>query len=222
MTAPWAKSHAKDILIEDIRSGKVTLNTPTRKVYNMHQVYSEYEFKIFSRNMRNIRRALLEELPDEKWRKSNAKKMLGQDILKGVVTETTDPLVVYNMHEEYKTYPFRNFKPNLERLLESFTVFQRRVESDAIALTHDKQLCQPTAAISRGNPRWHHGSRAEALLKTDVDTRNHVDVKPSDLQMTRDEYREFPKAVFSKHVHQEVVGCLEKAYWSAKKAAKSK
>ena len=50
------------------------------------------------------------------WRKSQAKKLLSQDIIDGIVTPAMDAATVYKMRPEYNDYPFKNFKPNLKSL----------------------------------------------------------------------------------------------------------
>ena len=58
-------------------------------------------------------------MPPEKWRTSEAKKLLKADILAGKVSEESDPEAVFNSRPEYKPYPKTNFKTNLKNLIEA-------------------------------------------------------------------------------------------------------
>jgi len=71
------------------------------------------------------------------------------------------------------------------------------------------------------NGEW-HGSRAEAMLRTDVETGKHKKKKPKLFQREREEYKKFDSSVFRGHIYQETRRNKESAYWMVKKKKKEK
>jgi uncharacterized protein (UPF0332 family) len=67
-----------------------------------------------------------------------------------------------------------------------------------------------------------HGSKAEMLLKKDIDEERHKAFSTRDLWQTRDEYKQFSSKKFIKHVHQELNSRKQSMYWQNKKSKKKK
>lgn len=81
------------------------------------------------------------------------------------------------------------------------------------------QLLAKLPVAQKKYPPW-CSSKAEALLKADVDQEKHKSMAPKDLYETNNEYKKFPLVVFRNHIHQETRGRLERAYWLVKKEEK--
>jgi len=100
----------------------------------------------------------------------------------------------------------------------SSQMFRRRrmiaiVSRKRAALAHDLLLPPRAATDPRGSyPRW-DGSKAQRLLKLDIDSGEHKKMKPEKLHATRTEYQDFPLKVFRDHINQETKSRREKAYW---------
>lgn len=160
--------------------------------------------------------------PPPAWRFSEAKKILLNDIISQEVPDDMDAWDVYFSREIYWLWPFDNFKTNIKNLRAAVARDIQRARADHAALLHDlkKNPLPETVVTGSGTyPRW-NGSEAERLLKLDIDEGWHLIMTPSDLQSTKEEYKEYPLRVFAKHIHQEWVGRLERSYWQAKKKEK--
>lgn len=156
------------------------------------------------------------ELPP--WQTSKAKSKLRTDILKGMVNEDTPPALVYQMHEEYKVYPFYRFKPNLKNLLAAIAKRKDAAKEDEIALTIFLKN-KPAAVNPRPYPEWHR-SVADALLKEDITAKRHLQMKPSMLRQSRPEYMVYSLKVFRDHARDEVRKRNGRSYWLAQAALK--
>ena len=121
---------------------------------------------------------------------------------------------VYAMRAEYKPYNPKNFATNLRNLRSSIQKQQKYADEDSAALAHDLLLHPHAATDPRGYPRsrW-DGSKAQRLLKLDIDAGEHEKMKPEKLHATRTEYQDFPLKVFRDHINQETKSRREKAYW---------
>ena len=141
-----------------------------------------------------------------KWAKSNAKALLRQDLRQGDIpleTKEMPPQDVYIQRTEFTKYPYNNFRANLQNLRIDIVEDDRRAAEEAAILARDMQIRPLAMANPRGYPRW-KGSTAEKLLKKDIDDGKHKMFRPQELRSQRDEYQQFPKDVFCKHIHQEV------------------
>jgi hypothetical protein len=58
-------------------------------------------------------------MPPMPWWKSQAKKLLKEEIMSKVVTADSDPKIVHESQPLYKKYPFTNFKSNLKNLIKA-------------------------------------------------------------------------------------------------------
>ena len=150
-----------------------------------------------------------------KWKDSEAKMLLQQDILDGKVTASMKPKEVFEMRAEYKAYGMKNFRSNLYSLRSSMKENQQKADSDAAALAHDRRIHPKVAYTPKGYPRW-DGSEAQRLLKEDMASSTTNPLEPSVLRETRPEYKAFPLKVFRDHIYQEVRMKTGSSYWMNK------
>jgi hypothetical protein len=150
-----------------------------------------------------------------KWKDSEAKMLLQQDILDGKVTASMKPKEVFEMRAEYKVYGMKNFRPNLYSLRSSISANQQKADSDAVALVHDRRIHPKVAHTPKGYPRW-DGSEAQRLLKEDMESSGTNRFEPSVLRETRPEYEVFPLKVFRDHIYQEARMKTGSSYWMNK------
>jgi hypothetical protein len=156
----------------------------------------------------------------ERWKDSNAKKLLVDDILMGIVTETMAASDVYTMHEQYKEFPYKNFKVNLRNLTASIKKARDCASFDKVAFSHDMELFSKSGKFK--NQKFWPGSKAQTLLIEDVKNGIHSTMKPMQLWLTNESYQEFSSDVFRKHIHQEVQKRKQSSYWQHKKEEKAK
>jgi hypothetical protein len=160
--------------------------------------------------------------PPSPWRNSQAKHLLKEDIVKGLVYSSMPAKEVYQMRPEwYKRYKFNNFKTNLDSLHKRITKDKDRADEDLAAFLHDMAILpHPTNAAAAAYPRW-QDSEAEQLLKSDIEAGvGTTSLKPQQLWESRIEYQAYPLNVFRKHIHQEMRAETEKGYWLNKKKEK--
>ena len=81
-----------------------------------------------------------------KWSKSEAKLMLQNDIIGGIVIKDMKAKEVYEMRPCYKDYKYTNFRTNLRSLRVAVKKDLGRAEEDEAAYLHDKRLFGEDAA----------------------------------------------------------------------------
>ena len=153
----------------------------------------------------------------EPWGKSRAKRLLKEDIVKGVVTDNMAPKDVYAMRQEYKQYKYENFCGNLLTLKKAVAKLYHRMGRDCEAYGHDRAMMMER--IMRSPVPWHR-SRASRLLQEDVKAGLHKKFKPQQLYARRIEYSAYPLHIFRKHIYQEQEKESKKAFRAAKKKKK--
>ena len=200
----WKNSKAKAMLRKEIEAGNVDQNTDKDALHASHSEYKKWDKAQFKRNLKALIKAVLN--PNKKnkvkWYKSEAKKLLREDIIANKVSVMTDPKVVYEMRPEYKDFDFEKFKTNLANLIEAVFRDYERMMTDCDAYGHD--LCR-LADLREGKVikiPWHK-SEAKPLLEKDMDVGKHLDMKPKDLYRSRLQYRAFSLEEFRKRIHQE-------------------
>jgi hypothetical protein len=151
-----------------------------------------------------------------KWRGSNARELLLEDIKNNIVSDDIEAELVYGMRLEYQVFELTKFKTNLKNLLIFAAKCRARAEDDRAAVDHDALL----QTIHDPN-RW-HGSDAERLLDEDIKAHMFVEgASPMDCWLSRPEYQQFHLEKFRSHLYQ---GRRAKTsgYWMKKKAATTK
>ena len=137
------------------------------------------------------------------WRKSEEKKTLLRDLREGILPLDVAPKVAFNSRPEFIQLGYANWTERLKRTKEHVRSRNNRAEFDAAAVAHDRLIHPKPALNYRGEPRW-EGSRAESLLKQDIDDKKHEMMAPAVLRDSRNEYKDYPLRVFRGHIHQEV------------------
>jgi hypothetical protein len=150
-----------------------------------------------------------------------AKPLLEADIVANRVRPNMAAKEIITHRQEYRNVPYNNFVTNLRNLRNTLmNLFERASVDDAAVrndlIAHPIQMDNPSMAY----PRWDL-SKAQGLLKMDVDLKKNEKMKPSDLWESRpNEYKQFPLKVFRDHLKQEIRGRVEPAYWIVKKGKK--
>lgn len=147
-----------------------------------------------------------------KWRYSDAKEILTNDIRANRCKGKT-PAQVYEMHpDEYKQYKYENFRTNYNNLKKKIEMYQSYADADEVAVANDKRNHPTKATTPYGYPRWRH-SEAEKQLKEDVDKGDHKKMKPENYRLSNDEFKKFPLKTFRDHIYQEERDRRSKTYW---------
>ena len=175
-TEKWAKSKAKADLLVAILTKQVTADTNLKQLHESCDEYFQWPWAQFSTNTKNFIKSCNDpnKRPKVKWSTSEAKDLLHDDILRGTVTEDSDPNDVFKSRIEYQMFPYENFKSNLESLLDTILKDFERLQTDLAAYAHDIAII---AKIRQDNPHlpipWHR-SEAKPLLEQDIDEEKHL------------------------------------------------
>lgn len=145
----------------------------------------------------------MSEEEEKSWRKSEAKKLLAQDIIDGTIPEDMDWKDVFQWRPEYTLSNYRLFKSRLDGLRNQISAAKKRAKRDEKALSVDRKLYPACLHDDQGALRW-DGSAAQSWLKNDVAENKHKEMKPSELYLERPCYQAFSLDVFRGHIHQEV------------------
>jgi hypothetical protein len=137
-----------------------------------------------------------------KWRDSEAKKHLLQDLDLGIITDEMDAREVYMLREEYQEFEFEKFRDRLRDYKKKKAEKTTRSFAEEQARQEDVQDHPPPSHNHRGVPRW-EGSEAQKLLKVDVESGASRSMKPVELWQSNPVYQAFDKDVFRGHIYQE-------------------
>ena len=66
-----------------------------------------------------------------------------------------------------------------------------------------------------------HGSEAEKQLKSDIESGVHATMKPKELWLSSQVYKQFDLTPFRAHIYQEIRSTKETQYWIVKKMKKA-
>jgi hypothetical protein len=154
---------------------------------------------------------------EKKWKDSEAKRLLREDIISGVVLASMAANEVYDMRPEYKKWPYKNFQTNLRNLRKAIAHSYERMLADCEAYGHDQALLMTLRADNNPQDVPWHKSEAKTLLKQDIDDGRHKQMKPEAVHGMREEYQAFPLKTFRNHIHQEVDSRAKRAHRFAKK-----
>jgi hypothetical protein len=147
-----------------------------------------------------------------KWVHSEEKERLRKDIIDGVVSEVTNPRIVYDMQDStYHQFDYNCFKVNMKNLIAAIRKWQNAAVEDGLAFeTVVEQWARPNNVPDY--PPWHNSS-ASLLLLQDIDSGAIEGLKPSEIRQTRPEYLAYPLNVFRDHLYKEKSKPMIKAYW---------
>ena len=144
-----------------------------------------------------------------KWISSDARKLMAQDIIDGLIPEEgpvdVDELWknLYAEHELFVNFPYskERYKARLDTLRKAVKTFKYWADFDSKAIASDLLICPPSEKDVRGDPRW-EGSAAQEQLEEDVILGLDVGKTPMELRATRAMYQEFSVTKFRKHLDQ--------------------
>jgi hypothetical protein len=154
---------------------------------------------------------------EKNWKDSEAKRLLREDIIAGVIQASMAAKDVYDMRPEYKKWAFKNFQTNLKNLRKAIADSYARMLADCEAYGHDRALLMTLGAGTNPQDVPWHKSEAKKLLKKDIDNGKHKQMKPEALHGTREEYQAFSLKTFRNHIYQEVDSRAKRAHRFAKK-----
>ena len=145
-----------------------------------------------------------------KWRGSEAKNIVLDDLLKGVLPVDANILsaedaweLTYKYMYEFKDVPFQQFKDRLRDHRKQMKSGLQRSNIEEEALQHDRKLYPRQLKNSKGELVFDLHP-AKLLLRKDVAERKHLVMKPMELQETRPECRLFDHCKFKERIYQEV------------------
>jgi hypothetical protein len=146
--------------------------------------------------------------PKKKWEKSEARKRLYLLILDGVIADedndAEDLQEIYMMDEEFLKYDYGKFKDRLSRLRTKIHQLNDRAKDDLEAFENYKSNHKPSLFSHKGYIQW-QGSDAQELLLDDIAKNMHKTMKPEELWLSRNEYKnEFPLHAFRDKLRQEI------------------
>lgn len=144
------------------------------------------------------------------WGSSDAKQLLAQDMLDGIVPvdkkiKNTEKLFeeLHKCQPEFKDFPF-----DLERHKACIAHPQENMSQLKWASAHDKESLEEALQVY---PKQSHGptgeiswrdSEADRQLEIDMATGLHLTIKPSKLRASKECHKAFSIRRFSKHINQ--------------------
>ena len=169
-----------------------------------------------------------DESPEYKWRNSEARQLLLEDILNGSVPLEDDGTMsaeeIFQQRPAFVQSGWRLFPGRLKALREQLSREYQRVEDDLEAFENYISNHKPVADSVRGYPQW-EGSEAQKQLNKEIDEGTINDAvtgkrrKPSDVRDGHEAYLDFPLKVFADHIDQEIG--TRKYYHTLKEKGKS-
>lgn len=123
-------------------------------------------------------------------------------ILDGVVPLDLDDVTmtleqIYSLHEEFCKYSYSKFGSRLKALKENIIGNTNRAEEDLASFEDYISNHTPSLYSHKGYIQWQGSSAQEYLLDDLPEYLNNPNMKPYDLWMSREEYRnEYPLHAF--------------------------
>ena len=139
----WINSEAKQLLRSDIITGRVIGTMPPDEVYAMREEYKDYPFDRFKNNLKRLREAIqkgykrvqddciayshdmtilqqrrMQVEPRLTWHRSEARKLLEEDINDGLHL-TMKPRELYMNREEYQEFELKVFCNHIYQEIDS-------------------------------------------------------------------------------------------------------
>lgn len=151
--------------------------------------------------------------PKIKWKKSQARALLYNDVLEGRVP--LDPVdyqgrstmkleEIFRMHTEYQLYDRKKFSRRLSSIRDVVRDLKNRKEIDEDAFNVYRRNHLPSLTSSKGYPEW-QGSNAQTLVCQDLENEVNKGKTMSEFWLSRPEYYEnYPLAPFKHKVRQEI------------------
>ena len=127
------------------------------------------------------------ESEEEAWAKSEAKRVLRDDIISGRVKKTMTPKEVHDSRAIFQRYELSKFRTNLSNLRDALARDFSRMLEDCQYYGHDADvLIQHRKKYPLLRTPWHLHD-AKELLEKDITDRLHDKLAPSELRKTRPE-----------------------------------
>lgn len=155
--------------------------------------------------------ATTKNLNDAKWKTSNAKTIMAQCFIDGIIPLDEEIPVdskdacdnLFKNHPDFKDFPYDKdiYDGRLGRLRHAINQKQHWADMDAVALIKDRQVYPVRTHNAKGEINW-KGSEADFWLKKDMEKKKHRKMKPEALRATRPCYQLFSKKRFSKRIDQ--------------------
>lgn len=177
----WRTSKAKRILGKDIVSGKVRADMKADEVYQMHSEYKKWPKKNFAPNLKRLRKSIAEDYdrsrsdsiayghdlarlmtlragdpPAKKpWHKSNAKRLLKQDVEDGK-HELMKPAELYSTRVEYQEFDLETFRNHIYQERDGPEKLERRfarkkkssyVDTSSLSSSSSVTSCAASSAL---------------------------------------------------------------------------
>eukprot|EP00980_Cylindrotheca_fusiformis_P016651 scaffold4993_cov73-Cylindrotheca_fusiformis.AAC.3 len=150
------------------------------------------------------------EEPKKRWANSHARRLLYDDVRKGVVQidENGTPLMpledIYSMRPEYSEYDHSKFSDRLKGIIGIVRKMESRAEEDYEALRQYKESYPVSYMNWKGYIQW-QGSESQRLALIDLEAKQHITLGYRQLYEKRPEYyNEFPFDSFRDKCRQEI------------------
>ena len=168
----------------------------------------------------------------KQWQHSKARKMLKKDIEDGAITldaydaqnnpTGTKDEDAFLTRPAFQPYGLEKFSEYLSSMRQSIIDAKSRAKRDAKVVLQFRTMNPPPTHNHRGEPRW-EGSKAEAMLKKDMDDGIHLKAKkPSHMRFVNPEYQKYNSKTFTSHIDQETRARKFKVYLDDKNKQKQK
>lgn len=154
------------------------------------------------------------EEPKISWKDSEARKLLYKDIVEGRVPlkakdesgrSTMKLRHIYSMHPEYASYLYEHFSRRVSSVRSIIKKSFQRADMDERALYKYVQNHELSMFSKRGGYIQWQGSKAQELLKLDLENHLHNTLTKQALWNSREEYfSNFPLKVFCDKLYQEI------------------
>ena len=210
----WQDDPRRELLKKDIISGLIAADmkpAQAQKVRNPE--YTTMDKKLFSSRLKSMRESIAKEASTDgkkktepKWDKKNeTRKMMKDDIVKGVIPETMGAELAWKLRKEYEATDFALFKSRLNGMRKMVKEAKERAAQDEADLKKDREIHPRPALNARGEVQWIE-SESKYYLEIDIENGLHKTLEPKDLYLTRECYkRECPDlAVFRGHIYQQI------------------
>jgi hypothetical protein len=107
----------------------------------------------------------------------------------------------------------------MKNLIKSLDKKEKRAEDDDDAFLYERIIHPRQPVTVKGYPFW-DTAPASTFLKDDIKHDVHLTMSFDEFWQWREAYQQFPRAIFKKHIHQEVSCRRQKTYWLKKKEKK--
>ena len=211
----WEFSAAKAMLEADFGTAKL----PAEEIkLSIKDAWKNYEktndwkgvsFGFFSQKVRALRTKWSRRDGIE-WGKSAARMVILYDLESNVLSTDNDENPpseiweeIYSKMEEFEDVPYWQFEENVIKLRKIHDESRDKSLKEDLIMASDLSKNPTTTHNAHGELKFYL-TRAKELLRHDIEKKNHVGLKASEFQETRDEYRPFKKRKFRERIRQEI------------------